>query len=118
MTTTTIATTIKQQIGTDAWLAVSAREAKFWTADNGTTTLAFRFGDRYGLPKWCEITYRPGSDDYSIHAYKIHRNGCRKTLRIASEYEPSGYEYAEYEGVYADSLGMLVRYANQIAELS
>jgi hypothetical protein len=100
-----IAATIRQQIGVDAWLAVSAREPKWWTDDQGRVVFAFRFGDRYGLPKWCEITYRPGSDDYSVKAYKIHRNGCKRTID-------------QFDGVYADALGFLVRDINSEAEFA
>ena len=73
-----IATTIKRQIGLDAWLAVSARNPRWWTNETGDVVFAFRFGSRYGLPKWCEITYQSVSDDYDLWAYKIHRNGCRR----------------------------------------
>jgi hypothetical protein len=79
---------------------------------------AFRFGNRYGLAKWIEITYKRGADLYDIVAYKIHRNGVKKTLRVASEYELDGYEYTSYEGVYADNLPSLVRQINLIGELS
>lgn len=104
MTAITIAQTIQRQIGTDAWLAVSARNASYCETPEGTQ-LRFRFGDRYGLAKWCEITYKRGSDDYAIAAYKIRRNGKREAL-------------AFYEGVYADSLGFLIRDINLEAELS
>lgn len=113
-----VAQTIRAQIGPNVWLAVSAREARVWTTDDGAVTLAFRFGSRYGLAKWCEITYRPGKDLYDICAYKIHRNGVKSTFRIASEYELDGYEYTEYSDVYADSLANLVRQINTIAEVS
>lgn len=122
MTTTTdhaiTAYTIKQQIGLDAWLAVSARNPRYWSTEDGAVTFSFRFGSRYGLQKWCQITYRPGKDLYDVCAYKIHRNGVKKTFRIASEYELDGYEYTEYEGVYADMLGNLVRQINTIAEVA
>jgi hypothetical protein len=113
-----VALTIKKQIGTDAWLAVSGRNERYWTTDDGNVTFAFRFGNAYGLPKWCEITYKTGADLYDIVAYKIHRNGVKKTLRIASEFELDGYEYTSYEGVYGDSLPALVRDINTIGWLS
>jgi hypothetical protein len=118
MVNATVAITIRQQIGADSWLAVSGRDPRYWTSDNGEVTFAFRFGSTYGLPRWCEITYKRGSDDYTIHAYKIHRNGVRKTLSVPSDYEPDGREYTTYEGVYADRLPSLVRYINTIGELS
>ena len=113
-----IAATIRDQIGLDAWLAVSGRTPRYWRLDNGDVTFAFRFGGAYGLAKWCEITYKTGADLYDIVAYKIHRNGAKSTLRIASEYEVDGFEYTQYEGVYADSLSSIVREINTIAELS
>jgi hypothetical protein len=112
----TIAATIRQQIGTDAWLAVSARDPKWWTSDSGDIVLAFRFGSRYGLPKWCEITYRSGRDSYDIGAYKIHRNGCKKTLSVPDEI--TGTYYADWTDIYADNLGSFVRIANTMAEIS
>lgn len=121
VTTTTFqetALTIKRQIGLDAWLAVSAREPRYWATEDGSVTFAFRFGSRYGLAKWCQITYKPGKDLYDVCAYKIHRNGVKKTFRIASEYELDGYEYTEYSDVYADSLASLVRQINTIAEVT
>ena len=54
-----IAQTIKQQIGIDTWLAVSARNPQWFLNDDGDTVLRFRFGNRYGLPHFIEITYRP-----------------------------------------------------------
>lgn len=122
MTTTVtaqqIASTIRDQIGLDSWLAVSARTPRYWSTEDGNVTFSFRFGNRYGLAKWCDITYKPGTDLYDIVAYKIHRNGVKKTLRIASEYELDGYEYTSYEGVYADNLPSLVRQINTIGWLS
>ena len=123
MTTTTsrgtvVASAIRQQIGLDSWLASSARDARWWTDDNGDIVFVFRFGSRYGLAKWCEITYKSGRDDYDIIAYKIHRNGMKNTLSIPSEYEPNGREYTKYEGYYAESLSGLIRQINLIGELS
>ena len=108
----TAARTIRAQIGTDTWLAVSARQPKWWT-DGGDVVFAFRFGSRYGLPKWCEITYRKGRDDYDVTAYRIHRNGCKRVLSITDEY---GLDQTDWTGVYADRLGSLVRQANTIGE--
>lgn len=90
----TIAQTIIEQIGTDTWLAVSARNA----VDHGDK-ITFRFGDRYGLPHHIEITYRRSTDDYSIVAYRVHRNGCKRVI-------------AEYDGITWESLGWLVRDIN------
>ena len=123
MTTTTndaleVASTIKRQIGIDAWLAVSARDPRYYSTDDGTVTFSFRFGSRYGLAKWCEITYKRGADTYDMVAYKVHRNGVKKTLSIASKYEPDGVESASYSNVYFDMLPSLVRQANTIGELS
>ena len=123
MTTTTndaleVASTIKRQIGIDAWLAVSARDPRYYSTDDGTVTFSFRFGSRYGLAKWCEISYNRGTDLYDIVAYKVLRNGVKKTLRVASEYEMDGYEYTSYSGIYADSLPSLLRRINVIGELS
>lgn len=122
MTTTTsdalqVASTIKQQIGLDVWLAVSARNARYWETEQGNVTFAFRFGSSYGLAKWCEITYKRGADAYDIVAYKVHRNGVKKTLSIASEYEIDGYEYTSYSDVYFESLGNIVREINRIGEI-
>lgn len=108
-----IAETIRRQIGTDAWLAVSARNQKFWVNDDGNVVYCFRFGSRYGLANWCEITYERGSDDYSIWAYKIRRNGKAETIRLGY---PDGN--VDMTGVYAESLGMLIRDINQEVELS
>lgn len=113
-----VAYTIREQIGSNAWLAVSGRDARYWSTEDGAVTFAFRFGSSYGLPKWCQITYKPGKDLYDVCAYKIHRNGVKKTFSIASEYELDGYEYTEYTDVYADSLGNLVRQINLIAEVT
>jgi hypothetical protein len=99
--TNAIAQTIRQQIGTDTWLAISAREATYY----GKTCLKFRFGSRYGLPKWIQVTYNPGRDDYTILAWQVHRNRCVKDL-------------ARYEGVYADSLGWLIRDINLEVEMA
>jgi hypothetical protein len=111
-----IAATIRRQIGTDAWLATSARDPRFWTNETGDVVFAFRFGSRYGLPKWCEITYRRASDDYGVIAYKIHRNGCKKTLNQPDEI--TGTYWAEWNGIHADMLGTFIRIANQMGELS
>lgn len=113
-----VAYIIKQQIGIDAWLAVSARDPRYWSTEDGAVTFTFRFGSRYGLQRWAQITYQPGKDLYDVCAYKIHRNGVKKTLRVPSAYEPDGYEYTEYEGVYADRLDSLVRHINRIAEVT
>lgn len=96
----TIAQTIRQQIGTDTWLAVSARDA----VDHGDK-ITFRFGNRYGLPNYIEITYRRATDDYSVKAWRVHRNGCIKVL-------------AECDRVYFDLLGWLVRDINNEAEFA
>lgn len=93
----TIAQTIIEQIGTDAWLAVSARNP----IDHGDK-ITFRFGSRYGLPHYIEITYRHASDDYSIVGYRVHRNGCKRVI-------------AEYDGITWESLGWLVRDINNEA---
>jgi hypothetical protein len=111
-----IASTIRKQIGTDAWFAVSGRDAKWWTNDKNEVVFAFRFGSSYGLQKWCEITYRAGSDDYAIKAYKIHRNGSKRILSIGDGW--GGIETAEWDGVYWESLGAWVRQANQLGELA
>jgi len=87
--------TIFEQVGTDALLAVSAREVT--RLERG---VAFRFGNRYGLRRVITITYRPASDDYSILATRTHRNGCTRVI-------------AEYEGITGESLGWLVRDINQ-----
>lgn len=97
-----IAQTIKQQIGIDTWLAVSARNPQWFLNDDGDTVLRFRFGNRYGLPHFIEITYRPGRDLYDLKGYKIHRNRCRTVLD-------------DYTDVYADSLGFLIRDINNEA---
>lgn len=107
-----VAQTIKNQIGTDTWLAISAREARYTGHPNGDVTLTFRFGSRYGLPQYCEITYVTASDDYEIYAYKVRRNGNEKALTLGLNDE------AHLTGIYADSLGWLIRDINQEAELS
>ena len=101
----TVIQTIKQQIGTDTWLAVSARSESYFISESANATLKFRFGNRYGLPNYIEIEYRAGSDDYALRAYRIHRNGCKSVL-------------ADYEGVYADSLAFLIRDINQEAQFA
>ena len=111
-----IASTIRTQIGTDAWFAVSGRDAKWWTNDKNEVVFAFRFGSSYGLQKWCEITYRAGTDDYAIKAYKIHRNGSKRVLSIGDGF--GGRDTAEWDGVYWESLGTWVRQANLIGELA
>jgi len=113
-----IAQTIHEQIGLDTWLAVGGRDRRVHIDEDGNVVNQFRFGSRYGLPKYIDITYKRGRDDYNVHGYKIHRNGVKKTLRVASEYEMDGYEYTSYSGVYADSLPSLVRQINVVSELS
>lgn len=113
-----IASTIRRQIGTDVWLAVSARNPRWWTSPTGDVVFAFRFGSRYGLAKWCEITYQSSSDDYDLIAYKVHRNGVKSTLSLPSEYEADGVERAEYEGLYADTLPTFVRSVNLMGEFA
>lgn len=95
-----IAQTIIEQVGTDALLAVSAREVK--PLESGVT---FRFGNRYGLKRCITITYRPGSDDYQILATRTHRNGCVRQI-------------AQYEGITFESLGWLIRDINLDEELA
>lgn len=114
-----IAATIRQQIGLDAWLAVSAREPRWWqSSETGNITFTFRFGSRHGLSKWIDVAYNRGTDLYDVKGYKLHRNGCRAVLKLPSEFELSGYEYTEYEGIYADSLPDIVREINRIAEIA
>lgn len=113
-----IAQTIHEQIGLDTWLAVSGRDRRAYIDEDGNVVNQFRFGSRYGLPKYIDITYKRGSDDYNVHGYKIHRNKAVTTFSHASEYEIDGREYANYDGVYAESLPSLVRWINQLAELS
>ena len=113
-----IASTIKNQIGLDAWLAVSGRDLRYWTNATGDIVFAFRFGSRYGLPKWIEITYQQASDDYDVIAYKIRRNGVKATLTIPDAFNENGIERAEWDGVYFDALPRIVRRANLIGELS
>lgn len=103
----TIAETINRQIGLDTWLAVSGRNPRYWTNDNGDVTYSFRFGSSYGLPHWCEITYNVDSDLYTFDAYKIHRNGCKRNIELGG-YEGEAY----FTHVYADSLSSLVRSVN------
>ena len=107
-----VARTIKSQIGIDTWLAVSARETFYTSHANGDVTLTFRFGSRYGLPQYCEITYVTASDDYEIYAYRVHRNGSKRAIKLGLNDE------AHLTGIYADSLGWLIRDINQEAELS
>lgn len=96
----TIAQTIIEQIGTDAWLAVSAREIT--PLESGVT---FRFGNRYGLKRFITVTYRPASDDYEILAIRIQRNGTVKQI-------------AQYEGITFESLAWLIRDINAEAEIT
>jgi hypothetical protein len=93
-----IADTIWQQIGSDTRLAISARSFTYGNT-NGDTFLKFRFGSNHGLANYCDITYRPGTDDYTLHAYKIRRN-----LAITTTYL--------YERVDADSLPFFLRQIN------
>ena len=87
------------------WLAVSARNPRWWTDDNGDVVFAFRFGNCYGLPHWCEITYQSASDDYDVYCYKVHRDGCKRALQ-------SEDGMADWNGVYASSLGSIIREVN------
>jgi prolipoprotein diacylglyceryltransferase len=91
---TTIAETIIQQIGTEALLAVSAREMT-----HGESHVFFRFGNRYGLKRFITVVYRASTDDYQIRAIRIHRNGGIGQI-------------AEYEGITWESLGFLIRDIN------
>jgi len=113
-----IAQTIHEQIGLDTWLAVSGRDRRAYIDEDGNVVNQFRFGSRYGLPKYIDITYKRGRDDYNVHGYKIHRNRVVSTFSHASEYELDGKEYAIYDGVYADQLPELVRRINVLSELS
>jgi hypothetical protein len=90
----TIADTIRQQIGFDARLAVSARDYSYTH-----NSLTFRYGPRNGLKHYTTITYRAGSDDYLVTALKIKRN-----LEIL--------QLAHFERVYADDLSHFVRLIN------
>lgn len=94
-----IAATIRQQIGTDTWLAISARNPSYRLDGNNNTVFTFRFGSRYGLQRWIDVTYERVTDDYRIFAYRIKRNGTQRIV-------------ANYEGVYADSLAFLIRDIN------
>jgi len=107
MSTEYIAKTIQKQIGTDAWLAVSARNASFCEVPEGVQ-LRFRYGSSHGLAQWCEITYNRGSDDYAIWAYKINRKGERVEL----DYDK---RIAKFEGIYFDTLPWLIRDINSEA---
>lgn len=100
-----VAATIRQQIGTDTWLAVSARKPKYRLDGNNNTVFSFRFGSRYGLQCWIDVTYERVTDDYRIFAYRFKRNGCKQVI-------------ANYEGVYADSLAFLIRDINTEEEYS
>ena len=114
-----IAATIRDQIGLNAWLAVSARQARWWiNGQTGHVTFTFRFGSRHGLSKWVDIAYNRGTDLYDVKGYKVHRNGCHSVFKLPSEFEFDGYEYTEYEGVYADSLPDIVREINRLAEIA
>lgn len=114
-----IAATIRQQIGLDAWLAVSARQHRWWlNGRTGFVTFTFRFGSRHGLPKWIDIAYNRATDLYDVQGYKIHRNGCARVFKLPSDFDPDGYEYTDYKGVYADSLPDLVREINRLAEIA
>ena len=103
----TIAKTIQKQIGTDAWLAVSARNSTFCEVPGGVQ-LRFRYGSAHGLAQWCEITYNQGRDDYTVCAYKINR----KWERVELDY---GGRAANFEGIYFDNLGWLLRDINSEA---
>jgi len=116
--TQTIAQTITKQIGSNVWFAVSARDPKWWTKDTGDVVVAFRFGSRYGLPKWCEITYKQGIDTYDVSAYKIHRNGAKRMFTLADKSAMDGLERSGWEGIYADRLAEVVRRANLMGELA
>ena len=112
-----IAQTIHEQIGLDTWLAVGGRDRRVHIDEDGNVVNQFRFGSRYGLPKYIDITYKRGRDDYHVHGYKIHRNKAVSTFIHASEHI-DGKEFTKYDGVYADQLPDLVRLINQLAELS
>lgn len=97
-----VAKEIRRQIGVESWLAVSAREPQFFLNPEGQPAIRFRFGSRYGLKRYMEIAYRRGTDDYSLWAYKIRRNGDVETIR-------------EF-GLYCDGLPYFVREINQQEE--
>jgi len=102
MTTTApnnVAGFIRQQIGTDVWLAVSARQALATS-----TGLTFRFGNRYGLARHIQITLKP-SDTYRIVATKVRRNGRVDVI-------------ADYDDITWESLGWIVRNINQEEEFA
>lgn len=112
-----IAQTIHEQIGLDTWLAVGGRDRRAYIDEDGNVVNQFRFGSRYGLPKYIDITYKRGRDDYHVHGYKIHRNKAVSTFIHASEHI-DGKEFTNYDGVYADQLPDLVRVINVVSELS
>ena len=113
-----IAETIFRQIGLDAYRAVSGRDRRAYIDEDGNVVHQFRFGSSYGLPKYIDITYKRGRDDYHVHGYKIHRNKAVSTLSVPSDYPLHDKEDAIYDGVYADRLPYIVRRINAIADVS
>lgn len=93
----TIAHTIRRQIGTDAWLAVSARDA-YRTPDS----LVFRYGVRGGAVRKITVTLTP-DDVYLVTAHRIPMRG--KNFGIPAQ-------TAQYEGVYAEQLAGVIRAIN------
>lgn len=104
-----IAATIRQQIGTDAWLAVSARDFGYFLDTAGNVVARFRVGSRHGLPVIVSVTYHAGRDTYTVECCKIRRNGSTKAVLLDGS--------ASSEDVYAESLGMIVRAFNAAAYL-
>jgi hypothetical protein len=93
-----IAQTIRTQIGTDALLAISARDFRWITKG-----LAFRFGSRYGNSTLASITLDP-SDTYSVTVTKTPTRG-------RNAYIPQ--VVYQVEGIYFDQLPELMRTVNQ-----
>lgn len=92
-----IANTIRTQIGTDAWWAVSGREPV--AVANG---LGFRFGSSHGNPLHMLVTLEP-SDTYKVVATRTPRRGV-------NAYKPQ--TVAEFDDIYAMDLPAVVRSIN------
>ena len=94
-----VATTILNQIGTEALLAVSARDA-IATNDDGSPGVLCRFGKAHGNKRYLGVTLTPW-DTYTVAAWEY---GVRSRTTKLNE---------THEDIYFDMLTDLVREINQ-----
>lgn len=92
-----VASAIRDQIGSDVWLAVSARQPVL--IDRG---LRFRFGNRYGAPIHAHIVLEP-TDTYRVVVTRTPNRGAKAHIQQV---------LSEHDQVYAQDLGDLIRAIN------